>query len=147
MDEQSLDDSDKCMEERLRHRRQLYMVGRNREMCVQYTKDYQSSLLTLAPCDNILIDKEEHLRRRKQDIFHMARDQGALRRYKNGYRLSHSLKFIYRTLHRCSLCYMSTVAMFNYCMMICLSRLASICVSSHTNTTFTVEQQYHDSFH
>ena len=90
-----MDDSDKCMEERLRHRRQLYMVGRNREMCVQYTKDYQGSLLTLAPCDNILMDKEERLRRRKQDIFHMVRDQGRLRRYKNGYRLSYNLKNLF----------------------------------------------------
>ena len=128
VDEQSMDDSDKCMEERLRHRSQLYMVGiQEQRMCVQYTKDYQGSLLTLAPCDNILMDKEERLRRRKQDIFHMARDQGRLRRYKNGYRLSYNLKFIYCTLHRCSLCYMSTVAMLNYCMMICLSRLAPPC--------------------
>ena len=145
-----MDDSDGCMEERLGHRRQPYMVGRTREMCVQYTKDYQGSLLTLAPCDNILMDKEERLRRRKQDIFHMARDQGRLRTYKNGYHLSYNLKFIYCTLHRCSLCYMSTVAMLNYYMMICLSRLTPssfICVSSHTNTTFTVEQQYQDSLH
>ena len=46
-------------------------------MCIQHMEVYQGSLLlTLVTCDNILMDREEHLRR-EQDrlrIMHMARE-------------------------------------------------------------------------
>ena len=53
--------------------RVVYWCSFKASTYIHYMKNYHSSLLTLVTCENILMDTEEHLKR-KQDRFNGWRD-------------------------------------------------------------------------